>query len=346
MTEDNLPDGAAPQEEELNIDGASEPVVNPDAPDTSINKMAAHPANVQIGKPGASTEEFIDELLQTPEDQLIPWEECYIPSRGIYYGWPEGVVMVKAMGQAAEKILATQRLAQSGQSIDYLFRACCQFPDGFDPSNLLLGDRVFLLYFLRGITYGNIYEFAVTCPDTNCQAVNTHKYDLNELASTIVWANNSLGSEPFRVDLPYLSKTTGREVWVGVRFLRAVDANDMIAKRKARKKMFARPGGARSRMTPRQNQRNRQQEQQQLDDTISENMEKIIISVMGVQDPFTIRSFISKMHSQDTTAVREWLRENTPGIDNTILVECPDCNTEFTTELPITESFFRPAKSG
>jgi len=343
---DDLPDGAAPPEEELNIDGHTEPVINPDAPKATINSMAAHATNIQIGKPGASPEEFIDELLQIPDEQLIPWEECYIPSRGIYYGWPEGVVMVKAMGQAAEKVLATQRLAQSGQSIDYLFRACCQFPNGFDPSDLLLGDRVFLLYFLRGITYGNIYEFAVTCPDQNCQAVNTHKYDLNELAGTIVWANNGLGGEPFRVDLPYLSKTTGREVWVGVRFLRAADASDMIAKRKMRKKMFARPGGARSRMTPRQNQQNRQQEQQQLDDTISENMEKIIVSVMGVQDPFTIRSFISKMHSQDTTAVREWLRENTPGIDNTIQVECPDCNTEFTTELPITESFFRPAKSG
>ena len=342
---DDLPDGAAPQEEELNIDGHAEPVAS-ETPGEAINDMTSHIASIQVGKPGASPEEFIDELLQIPEEQLIPWEECYIPSRGAYYGWPEGVVMVKAMGQAAEKVLATQRLAQSGQSIDYLFRACCQFPDGFDPADLLLGDRVFLLYFLRGITYGNIYEFAVTCPDQNCQAVNTHKYDLNELAGTIIWANTGLGNEPFRVDLPYLSKATNREVWVGVRFLRATDANDMIAKRKMRKKMFARPGGARSRKTPRQNQQDRQQQVQQLDETISENMEKIIVSVMGVSDPFTIRSFISKMHSQDTTAVREWLRENTPGIDNTIQIECPDCNTEFTTELPITESFFRPANTG
>lgn len=341
---DDLPDGVAPQEEELNIDGQIPATSKQDGQTKSpqYNKMESHVANLQLGTPGGTPEEFIDELLRLPEEQLIPWEECHIPSRGIYYGWDEGVVMVRAMGQAAEKILATQRLAQSGQSIDYLFRACCQFPGGFDPSDLLLGDRVFLLYFLRGITYGNIYEFVVTCPDQNCQAVNTHKYDLNELAGTIVWADNSLGSEPFRVDLPYLSKATGRDVWVGVRFLRATDANDMIAKRKMRKKLFARPGGPRSRATQRQSQ----QQQQQLDDTISDNMEKIIVSVMGVQDPFTIRSFISKMHSQDTTAVREWLRDHTPGIDNTIQIECPDCGGEFTTELPITESFFRPAKSG
>jgi len=336
----DLPDGVAP-EEELNINapqpGAQKPVADGD-----YNKIEEHIASIQIGRPGSTPQEFLDELLQVPEEKLIPWEECHLPSRGLYYEWPDGVVMVKAMGQAAEKVLATQRLAQSGQSIDYLFRTCCQFPNNFDPADLLLGDRVFLLYFLRGITYGNIYEFMVTCPDQNCAAVNTHKYDLNDLANTITWADPSLGQEPFRVDLPYLSKVTGREVWVGVRFLRAADANDMIAKRKLRKKMFAKPGGARSRMT----QRQAQQQTQQIDDTISDNMEKIIVSVMGVMDHFTIRNFISKMHSQDTTAVREWLRTHTPGIDNTIEIECPECGGEFTTELPITESFFRPAKSG
>ena len=340
MTND-LPDGTAPIEEELNIGGRSDPTPISDA-SKKINQMESHISSLQVGRPGGTPEEFLTDLLNIPEEQLIPWEECHIPSRGLYYGWPDGVVMVKAMGQAAEKILATQRLAQSGQSIDYLFRSCCQFPNGFDPSDLLLGDRVFLLYFLRGITYGNMYEFMVTCPNQECQAVNTHRYDLNELAGTIVWANPSLGTEPFRVDLPYLSQATKREVWVGVRFLRAVDANDMLAKRKLRKKMFVKPGGARSRM---QNQQQQQQQQmQQLDETVSENMEKFIVSIMGVTDPFQIRNFISRMHSQDTTTVREWLREHTPGIDNTISVECPNCNNEFTTELPITESFFRPAK--
>ena len=340
MTAD-LPDGTAPHEEELHLDGRPDPQAHSlptgASANTNINRMESHAAEVQVGRPGTTPEEFLNELLNIPEEQLIPWEECHVPSRGLYYGWPDGVVMVKAMGQAAEKILATQRLAQSGQSIDYLFRSCCKFPDGFDPADLLLGDRVFLLYFLRGITYGNIYEFMLTCPNPDCQASNTHQYDLNELASTIVWSDSALGREPFRVDLPYLSKATGREVWVGVRFLRAVDANDMIAKRKMRKKLFARPGGPRSR-----NMQSAQQTQQ-LDETISENMEKIIVSVMGVADTFQIRNFITRMHSQDTTTVREWLRNHTPGIDNTINIECPDCNNDFTTELPITESFFRPA---
>jgi hypothetical protein len=251
------------------------------------------------------------------------------------------------MGQTAEKILSTQRLAASGQSIDYLFRQCCQFPPGFDALDLLLCDMIFMLYFIRGITHGELYEFAITCPNANCETVSTHTYNLNELASTINWAKPELGREPFKVVLPYLSKATKREVWVGVRFLRASDANAILSQRKARKKLTARPGGGvKTRGRPGSaDPREQAQQNQQLDDTISQNMEKIIVNVMGIGDLFQVRQFISKMHAQDTAAVREWLRDNTPGIDNTVTVTCPDCGMDFTVELPITESFFRPSKS-
>lgn len=316
------------------------------SPDDNINQMHTAIGDLSgLISPGMSNEELLTRILQMPDDKLIPWEECHLPSRGIYYGWPDGVVLVKAMGQTAEKVLATQRLAQSGQSIDYLFRECCKFPDGFDAADLLLGDRVFLLYFLRGITHGNMYEFAITCPNQNCEAVSTHTYDLNDLARTVVWANPANGIEPFKVVLPYLSKSLGKEVFVGVRFLRGVDANDILAKRKARKKMFAKPGGVRSKGRMPVDPRRQQSQTQQIDDSVSENMNKIIVDVMGVRDHFMIRQFVEKMHAQDTAAVREWLRNNTPGIDNTVTVECPECSQEFTMELPITESFFRPSKS-
>lgn len=338
--------------EEINLDSNAPLPISGSASDAQldVNDIKQHYGDLSeyIG-PGVSNEDLLNSILQAPEEKLIPWEECSLPSRGLYYGWQDGTIMVRAMGQTAEKILATQRLAQSGQSVDYLFRECCKFPSGFDSSDLLLGDRVFLLYYIRGITHGNIYEFAITCPNQNCEAVSTHSYDLNELARTVVWANPSLGQEPFKVVLPYLSKVTNREVYVGVRFLRGADANDILAKRKARKKMFARPGGVRARPN-RQNHnspvdvRRQQQQSQQIDESISENMSKIIYSVQGVTDWIAIKQFVEKLHALDTAAIREWLRNNTPGIDNTVTVECPECSQEFTMELPITESFFRPSK--
>ncbi len=343
-------------EEELNINSNDSPrppkkplvgAETPDEPDDR-NKMESHVADLSsIVGPGATAEEIVGQILQQPPEKLIPWEEAWLPSQGIYYGWPDGMVQVRAMGSTAEKILSTQRLAQTGQSIDYLFRECCKFQSGFDPIELLLGDRIFLLYFLRGISHGNFYEFAITCPNPDCESITTHTYDLNELAQTIVFAKKELGVEPFRVSLPYLSKALKRDVWVGIRFMRAADANDMLAKRKQRKKLFAKPGGVRTnrgRGGPPVDPRQQQQQTQQIDDTISENLEKIIINVMGVGDLFTIRQFVQKMHAQDTAAIREWLRENTPGIDNTVSLTCPDCGNSFTVELPITESFFRPSK--
>lgn len=359
--DDAKPDDAKPDEEELNISGSDPTPQKPDQPDDherqgKTQKIEAHLQDLShIVGPGASNEDLVDALLQVPTDQLITWEECMLPSMGIYYGWPDGICRVKPMGQTAEKILSTQRLVTSGQSIDHLFRECCRFPDGFDPSELLLGDRVFILYFLRGITHGNMYEFAVTCPNSECEAVNTHAYDLNDLASTIKQANPSLGEEPFRINLPYLSESTGRDVWVSVRFLRAYDANDMIARRRARKKTLARPGGIRSKTKQRAEEaanlrknavdpRSQERQNVMLDSTLDDNMEKIIVDIMGVQDRMKIRNFVQRLHARDTATIREWLRDNTPGIDNTVEIDCPDCGNNFTVELPITENFFRPSK--
>jgi len=311
--------------------------------DTSVNDLSS------LVGPSTTNEELVARLLTLGDDKLIPWEECHLPSKGIYYNWPDGMVRVRAMGQTAEKVLATQRLAQSGQSIDYLFRECVRFPDGFDPVDLLLGDRVFLLYYIRGITHGNMYEFAITCPNTTCNAVTTHSYDLNELSNTIKWAKSELGTEPFKVVLPYMSKAIGREFWVGIRLLRGYDANDILAKKKAKKRMFAKPGGgvrtnARAGEGMPLDPRRQQQQTQALDESVSENMNKIIVSVMGVTDVFSIRQIVDKLHAQDTAAIREWMKDHTPGIDNTVTVECPECGQDFTVELPITESFFRPSK--
>lgn len=340
----DLNSGAPINRNNVNDTKADSPVGDSD---DDINRMDATVGDLTgIATPGISNEELVARLISASDDQLIPWEECHLPSKGLYYGWPDGMVMVRAMGQAAEKVLATQRLAQSGQSIDYLFRECCKFPAGFDPVDLLLGDRVFLLYYIRGITHGNLYEFAVTCPNASCGAVSTHTYDLNDLARTITWSKPEAGNEPFKITLPYMSKAIGREFWVGVRFLRGYDANDILAKRKVKQKLTAKPGGGvkTKGQSPFEARKQRQSENQAIDDSITENMSKIIVSVYGVTDPFSIRQFVDKMHAQDTSTVRDWLKDNTPGIDTTVTVTCPDCSTEFTVELPITENFFRPSK--
>lgn len=348
-----MPDGF---EEEVMLGGGSVPPKPPKPPVVSAGEhddggehddkhpgIAPRRAELEsIVGPGASDAELVEALLGLPSERLIPWETCAIPSSGFYYGWPTQVVEVRAMGQKAEKILATQRLAQTGQSMDYLFRECVRFPDpSFDPMDLLVGDRVFLLYYLRGITHGNVYEFAMTCPNPQCERTSTHTYDLNDLARTIKHANPSLGEEPFKVTLPYLTHSTGRDFWVGVRFLRGRDTSNMLAMRRTKKRAFAAPSVragkearnpfAQPRDTP-------------IDDTLTENLQMVIVSIMGNQNRGVINHFVSEMHATDTAAIREWLRDNSPGIDSTVTLNCPECGQEFTIELPVTESFFRPTQ--
>lgn len=292
--------------------------------------MPDQPKDPDVAK---KPQDVLDMVLQLPQDTVLPWEEIVLPSKGIYYDGavPDGRVKVRPMGLEAEKVLATQRLAQSGKSIDWLFRKCVQFPDGkFDPINLLVGDRVFLLYYLRGITHGNEYEYVVKCNNEDCGKPSTQTYDLNLLQSTIITTDKQIGSEPFKVVLPHLSKLTGADFWVKVRFMRGYDLQSIINQRRTTKKVqsMGRPVNVAA--------------PDMVDDTLEENLNLLIVEAMGSEDRTKIHQLVSKMHSVDTATIREFLRKNSPGIDATVTINCPDCNNEMKMELPITESFFRP----
>jgi hypothetical protein len=290
---------------------------------------------------GSSDIDIIDIISRASPEQLIPWEETTLPSKGLYYGWTSGVISVKAWSSKIDKILATARLAQTGQSIDYMIKECCKFPDGFNTQDLLVGDQIYLLYYLRGITHGNEYEFATTCPNPQCGQSATHSIDLNELVNTIVWAEEGLGSEPFRVKLPYLSKTIDREVTAGIRFLRVKDASQIQRAKKAQNIIG---GSNRARIRPRDRaqQIDRGREEITLDDVVTQNIETVIVDIMGSTDRFKIRSIVGKMHSTDIAVIREWLTEHTPSIETMVEMQCSNCGETHRAMLPITESFFRP----
>jgi len=288
----------------------------------------------------------LDKVLEAPEDMLIPFESVTLPSEGLYYDnmVPGGRIEVRPMGMYAEKVLANQRLAKSGKSIDWLIRKCVKFPNpDFDPANLLVGDRVFILYYLRGISYGNEYEFTLTCPNQNCGASNVYVYDLNELASTIVRPNPDLGQEPFKVKLPYFSDFVKEDFWVEVRFMRSYDLQVILDGRAdgGRRRAIGHVNAAKT-------HKGSKQKQQDINFTevanelVAESVSMLIHSVMGDTDRVSITKIVNKMQSQDTSAIRKFLKDNAPGIDTKIEVTCSKCEQNIIAELPITETFFRP----
>lgn len=279
---------------------------------------------------------LVDALLRKDQDEFIPWGPMVLPSRGLYYGGaiPNGTIDIRPMGIFAEKVLATPRLAQTGRSLDFLFDKCVRFPDGFDQQDLLVGDRVFLLYAIRGVTYGNEYEFIIRCPDENCGMSSTQTYDMNELVETQTTAKKDLGNEPFKIVLPHMTEMAGRDFWVRLRFLRGRDTQQMLNKQKVVRKIDNRARTRKPGATTKSDF--------DVDQTIEENLNLVIVDVMGVSDPFKINEVVKKMHSRDTGVIREFLRKHSPGIDTMVEITCPECTQVFTIDLPITESFFRP----
>lgn len=279
-----------------------------------------------------SREELIDSVSNS---DTIDWEIVSLPSRGWYYDWDNGNIEVRAFGLDVDKILANQRLAQSGQTINMVLSHCCRFPDGFQPKDLIVGDQIFLLYYLRGITHGNMYEFLVDCPNPDCGAPATHTFDMNELITTM--KQPSVRKEPFKVNLPYLSKHTGQDFWVECRLLRVGDINKANQLEKAKKNMGSQRT-ARAGRTGRRPQAPQLQEQ----DGLGNSLESSLVSILGVTDTSKFQRFIANLHQADSAAMTEAIEAATPGIDPVITVDCPTCGKSFVAPLPITQEFFRP----
>ncbi len=302
----------------------------------------------ELAKEAQSDADLVDLVVNASIETVMPWEETALPSKGIYYGWSSGQIKVRPWNASVDRALANQRLVQSGQAVNLMLKNCCKFPDGFKAKDLLVGDQVFLLYYLRGITHGNMYEFATTCPNQSCKTVNTNTADLSQLSSTIIHADEGLGKEPFKVVLPYLSSKLGREFWVSIRFMRVHDTQTIARNRVIDERMKG--GTVRFSKSKDGNDRNwslDDDEDEKIplfdpDDILMKNLEVVITDIMGQRDPFKVRQFVAKMHSTDLAVVREWLAAHSPGIQTQIDITCPNCRTDYKVMLPITEGFFRP----
>jgi hypothetical protein len=288
---------------------------------------------------------LLDQLLNKSEEELHPWEACTLPSKGVYYEGqiPDGVVEVKPLGLKAEKILTTQRLVKSGEALEKVYAEHVRLPEGFEPQDLLEGDREFLLYYLRGISHGHEYEFLLTCPE--CNSVSDQVYDLNELWGTAKFPNPEIGPEPFPIVLPHFSEILGEEFVVRVRFLRGKDVLDLLNAQPPIKRARRNKKG-KKKMSRSEANKEIKEFAETLDTTLELNINKIIVEADGDPDRFKIRQLVERMSSSDVSAIITFLAENAPGIDTSIVADCsnPQCASEVVVPLPITDQFFRPKR--
>jgi len=244
------------------------------------------------------------------------FELVQLPSRGLLYpeGWvdEEGRISVRPMTVKEEKIMATARLAKQGKSIDMILKNCIE-KDDIDTHELLSGDRSFLLYHLRCISYGAYYEFKLKCP--NCDTNINSNIDLNELGT--IYLDDGF-EEPISFKLPISGHT------VEYRLARGKDEIAVLKERQRRLNNY----GA-----------------DQIDNSLTERYLLQVISVDDITDRVQIRSFIESMMAGDSAALRQDMEENTCGINTTITESCPSCGVDIESEVPLSEGFFRYSPS-
>jgi hypothetical protein len=284
--------------------------------------------------PGSTAAELLEHIIQLPEDALLPLETVELPSHGQFYGWPSGLIKVRPIGTMAEQALLNQRTAATGENIDNMIKACCEFPQGFDPSDLIVGDTTYLIYYIRGISYGKDYEFIMQCP--HCNESSTYSYDLSNLSQFVRYAKQGM-VEPVEIVLPDISERVGREVTVGLRFTRRSDMITLLA----RKKSLSKATGIGRASKPGTFNKKTSEDNTAL---ILANVDNNVVSVLGNSDLMKIREVCNRLSSADRQTIRDWLKDNTPGLDATVEVNCPSCDEVSSIALPVTESFFRKKK--
>ena len=280
-------------------------------------------------KPGDDFYTKSDAIGPGPTGQKLTFEPASelveLPSHGYLYKeisddpdvTERGALRIRPMTVHEEKILSTPRLVKSGQALDMVFSNCIKSSgkDGqpFDPGMLLSSDRVFIMLWLRSVSYGNVYKFNLTCPNGACQ--KRFEYDVDLTTHPITEMTDPSIEEPFTFTLP-ISKYT-----LTFRLPRGRDEIEIIKLNNQPKKIDA------------------------TDESVVRRLSSIIFQIedpQGEKVPAVhITPFVESMIAGDASAFRNEIERIDCGIEDIKQITCPYCDHEFDSGIPITENFFR-----
>ena len=153
-----------------------------------------------LSNPGVDNlkQEVIDSILENlPTEVETP---VSMPSKCKFYTLPDPAspVSVRPMTFEDEKAIATIKKADKTDPINYLLSKCV---NNLNISDLLLMDKLYLLYKIREVSYGSDYKSIITCPKCFSDSevnIDISKLLLNEVPDDL--------SDPRKVRLPTLKK--------------------------------------------------------------------------------------------------------------------------------------------
>ena len=280
----------------------------------------------RVGAPHPDPDNLPETVEQTerpePLSFIVPTEFTPLPSRGEYY--PEGhplcgeeTIEIKFMTAREEDLLASRSLLEKGLVLDRLIDSLL-VNKKIRSRDLLVCDKNAILIQARKSGYGSDYATKITC--MACMKADTYDYDLEEAELQSPLTDYQLeeasvkhvGNGHFEVEIPNSSAT------VVLRLLNGHDERaltDLTDKRKKRK---------------------------QDDSLITDQLNFMITSVMGHDDPDTIRRYVDSLPLRDSRFLRKTYESVSPSITLRKEFVCTHCGYEDDITFPFTTDFFWP----
>lgn len=250
----------------------------------------------------------------------MPTSEAYLrtvelPSRGQFYGdsLPDGRVTVIPMGPKQEKLFSAGNRSAAA-IIDRIFEDCVKLP--MDHKDLVVGDRLHILWQLRAISYGDLYSYSFKCHAGDCGKKNT--VDASISALPIKYAKPD-SSGVFTVTLPILKKT------VEFRLLTGKDEEKVEA---YNRQVMAKNGG------------------KETGDEYIYRLARRIETIDGEKAAIKpAMELVEALAGDDNTAFKEALEDSEIGPEIFVTPECTACGfVQDPFVLPMSSEFFRPRR--
>ena len=217
-----------------------------------------------------------------PDEYKVPYDVLELPSQGLLYDNKKSSVKVEYLTAMDENVLVSPNILNSGRVLDVLLERKVKNL-GFPVGELLDGDRVALLLFLRTTSFGEEFKQGVINKDGD---VVEGTIDLSELKQRKLTIKPDENNE-FDFELP-----KGKQK-IKFRFLNGVDEKDVEDKDMLMKKRF----------------------DTDISFALTLKLEKIIMSINGNRDKMFIGNYIKTMTILDSRSLNKYIRENEPGID-------------------------------
>lgn len=247
----------------------------------------------------------------------IPVEIVPLPSAGKAYPTSHSLhgrdkVEIRAMTAREEDILTSRALLKKGTVISELIKSCL-VDRSINPVDLLTGDRNALMVAIRITGYGADYDAEIECTECNTKA--PQQFNLGELPIQHLEIEPvEPGMNLFEFKLPYSKKT------VRFKFMTGRDEEEIVATQEKQKKLGL-----------------------QADAAVTTNLLYSIVSIDGVEDRGKIAGFVRMMPARDSLALRNYIRDNEPGIRMRQETVCPSCGHSEEVGMPLGVTFLWPA---